>query len=140
MSIEMQVVSCLQNVYMSFLCDYSSGTHSANHSQSNETRCEDQSVSIRSVKNCAIGISHVMPALGLINALKNDFLVVNSIQHFHSTQIKVAIRHLHCSLGQLCKNSCALSNIVSHCEQEYKICYYLKIHGKMMKYEEKVHD
>ena len=31
------------------------------------------------------------------------------------------------------------SNIASHCEQEYKICYYLKIHRKMMKYEEKVH-
>ena len=28
--------------------------------------------------------------------------------------------------SQVSRNSCSLLNIASHCEQEYKICYYLK--------------
>ena len=36
----------------------------------------------------------------------------------------------------VCKNGCSLLNIESHCEQEYKVCYYLK---NTQKKDEKVH-
>ena len=34
------------------------------------------------------------------------------------------------STSLVCKNGCSVPNIASHCEQEYKTCYNLKITKK----------
>ena len=65
---------------------------------------------------------------------KGRFLAVNSsISGRAGSKLQSETCTVATSL--VCKNSCSLSNIANHCEQEYKTCYYLK----MPKYEEKVH-
>jgi len=59
---------------------------------------------------------------------KRRFLAVNSsISGGAGSKVQSETRLSPLATSLVCENGCLLPNFASHCEQEYKTCYYLKI-------------